>query len=348
MNLYALDKNFNIVTIAIVYDNLQWNRRYYDFGDFSVQIPLDVYDPEWAYIGTNDRPELGMIQKIQIIGSDSTVVLLSGFFCEKMLDNRVVYPRYKGTAVYTEAAIRSIFNKYNGGLPISLGEANEPLLGNVTESDFSDDQMGTKFYSMLQPRELSYRVTYDYENNKLLLGVWSGLDRTQSQEINPFKTFSLEFGNIATRNIDIDYSDYKNYAYIPYSADDNGKEKGYYFIDMTNGEPRREIVIDMRSEKQADGETAKQFQDRVIESAYEKLFLYLPVEDININPISDEGYMIDYDLGDKCDVILTDIGVTMESRIVEVFEVFKADGGHTITVGLGNKRITNILRIARS
>lgn len=348
MNIYALDENFNLVTTGIPYINLQWNRKYYEAGDFSLQLPMSLYDPTWAYIGTEDRPELGMVQKIQIQGAVETDVLLSGFFCEKMLDDKTCYPRYIGDAQRTETAVRAIFERYKDDLPIVLGAANNPLLGDRTQSDFSDDQLGLKLYSILESREMSYSVRYDFENNRLYLIVWQGKDRTQAQSVNSFYTFSTDFGNISKRTIDIDESDYKNYAIIPCNAGDDDVEKNTYYVDLSNSGYKREIVLDMRSTKPDQGQSMADFEAAIKQDALEKLLSYQIVSDVDIDAATDEGYMSDYDLGDRCDVILSDVGINLETRIIEVSEVFKASSGHTITVGLGNKRISNMRRMVNA
>lgn len=346
MNIYALDKNFNLLATGLPYTNLQWSRRYYEAGTFTVELPMSTYDQSWAYIGTSDRPELGMVQKVRISGSDSNTVLISGFFCEKMLDDKTCYPRYRGDVSTTEAAVRSIFTKYKDDLPIALAAANNPLLGDRTQSDFSDDQLGSKLYSILETRELSYRVLYDFANNQLTFGAWQGLDRTQSQSKNSYYTFSTDFGNIGQKDIDIDESDYKNYAIIPCNADDNDVERNTYYVDLSNGGKKREIVFDMRSSKPDDDQTMADFKTAIEQEALEKLLGYQIVEEVDIDVMGDEGYMKDFDIGDKCDVILSDVGIALETRIIEINEVFKASSGQTITVGLGNKRISNVRKIA--
>lgn len=341
MQLYALDSEFNLITMAIPYEVLQWNRRYYEAGHFLMQIPEEVFDPTWAYIGSKDRPELAMYQKFATTEDNSLIV--GGFFCEAMLDECACYPRYVGDVQKTEQAVRNLFTKYAAGrVPIELGEPNDPLMGDRTQSDFSDNELGKKLYSILEPRELSYRVEYDYVMKKLLLGVWQGLDRTQSQNVNPNKTFSLEFGNIADKDVNFDNSDYKNYGIIPCNADDNGKERNTYYLDWRQeGERRRDLVIDLRSMKPEDGQSMANFQQAVLQEATEKLLARQKIEDVDVTPLS--GYMVDFDLGDKCDVMLTDLGIEMETRIVQVNETFSKDG-HTVSVGLGNKRINRVRR----
>lgn len=345
ITVYALDGDFNLVTMAIPYDNLQWNRKYYEAGSFEMQIPISVYDISWKYIGTSDRPELGMVQKVY--GNDNDRVLVRGFFCEKMLDFRVCFPRYVGDSPKTETAVRSILSRYGNGLPITLGAQNVPPLGDRTQSDFVDDRLGTKIYAILETRECSYRVRYDFVGNELVFEVWQGKDRTQSQSANPYQTFSAEFGNITSRSIDFDDSDYRNYAIVPINGDDEVDFREAYDIDLVqDGEMKREVVIDMRSRKPEEGYDQSEFLDSVMQEAAEKLMAYKKVESIDVG-VTDKGYMVDYDIGDKCDVILTDIGVTMETRIVEVNEVFKGSE-HSVSVGLGNKRITNMRRAVNS
>lgn len=346
ITIYALDGAFNLVTTDIPYDNLQWNRRYYEAGTFEMQLPMSLYDSSWKYIGSPDRPELGMVQKVY--STEFDMVIVSGFFCEKMLDFRVCFPRYKGEAQSTEAAVRSIFNTYGGGLGIFLGSQNDPPLGDRTQSDFTDDQMGMKIYSILESRELSYRVRYDYEESALFFEVWQGKDRTQSQSANPYQTFSMEFGNIASRTIDFDDSDYRNYAYVPVNGSD---DNDYDYVLVINLVPawgdRREVVIDMRSMSPEDDMSQDEFHQTVANEAAEKMLAFQKVESVDIDVLG-TGYLEDFDLGDKCDVVLTDIQVSMETRIVEVNEVFKADGGHTVSAGLGNKRISNLRRAVMS
>ena len=344
MDVYILDKDFNLITIGIPYVNLQWNRKYYEAGNFQMEISAKIYDKSWAYIGTADRPELGIIQKNQLFGEGDVSVLLGGFFYEKKLDDKVCYPRYVGDAANTETAAREIFTRYKEDLPISLGEPNSPLLGNRTQSDFTDDFLGEKLYKILEARELSYRVPYDYQNNQLFFEVWQGLDRTQSQNVNSHWTFSTEFANIINKSLDFDESAFKNYAVLPVNSDDNGREQDTFYVDFSNGGYKQKIVFDYRANRPAKDQTYADFKQGVIEEATERLLSFAKIEDINIEQAGNAGYMVDYDLGDKCDVLLTDVGISMESRIVEISEVFKAETGHSVTVGLGNKRISNIRR----
>ena len=65
-DVIALDSDFNIVAV-LSYTNLQWTRKYYKSGTFSIQIPIKQYDTSFRYVYTKDRPEVGEISQINFI-----------------------------------------------------------------------------------------------------------------------------------------------------------------------------------------------------------------------------------------------------------------------------------------
>ena len=95
LEVFALNEQMFRATGSIPYRSLRWIRRYTEPGEFEMVVPADVYDPSWAYVYTDFRPETGIIQKVQYdddatsySGIDS--VTLSGFFLESVL-NRVTF-----------------------------------------------------------------------------------------------------------------------------------------------------------------------------------------------------------------------------------------------------------------
>lgn len=333
MEIYALDKSFNTVTVNIPYINLQWTRRYYEAGEFEVQIALKDYQPNWEYIASNDRKELGMIQKVLRNAGDKTVCL-SGFFYEKKLDDEVCFPRFKGSASTTENLVNRIFTAYKKDLPIEL-KPNARYFGDKTTADFSDDELGLKLFRMLRTRGLSYHIRYDHVRNVREFSVWSGKNRTQGNaENNPFYTFSTVFGNVANVEINRDTSNYKNVCIIPAAKDDKGKETITVTVNRAKRYPKRYIVLDKRSSKQGTDETLQEFKDALYQEGLEKLASRSVINEISVETCGNAGYMVEYDLGDVCDVVAPELGISEPMRIVEVREVFKASG-HTVSLDFG-------------
>ena len=52
-------------------------------------------------------------------------------------------------------------------------------------------------------------------------------------------------------------------------------------------------------------------------------------------------YLQDWDLGDLVDVIVDEIGLAMQARIITVREVFKQNN-HTVEIELGDKKLTQL------
>lgn len=91
LEVFALTSDMQRATGSIPYTSLMWDRKYYEPGSFLMELPANVYDPSWAYIYTDERPETGIIQKVEYSDTATTAggvdtVILSGFFLEHELN----------------------------------------------------------------------------------------------------------------------------------------------------------------------------------------------------------------------------------------------------------------------
>lgn len=340
MQLAFMDEEFTIVRY-FKYINLQWIRRYYEPGEYSVQLPASEYEPSAVYIFTKDRPELGIIQKNQYAdGYDGEVIQLSGYFYEFKLNDKITYPRFSASG-NIEMLARRIVNDYKEDIPIlQLGDANVPLLGTITTKQSTGAGLATVLYGMLKTQELSLRCVYDYQENRMRFIVWQGKDRTQEQSENSFVTFSEGFRNMQNEEITIDSSNFKNYAVVI----GNGKyEDGNQIAVIVDLRPdtgiyARKIYVD-RTEQIFDSaeQTRAEYDAQLYQAGLEELAKYVDITNVTFDTI-DRGltYMVDYDVGDKCDVILDSVRRSFMVRIIEVQEVFKKST-HTVTLTFGEK-----------
>ena len=95
LEVFAVDENMNRASGTIPYTSLTWSRRYHECGKFSMVVPANVYDPSWAYIYADARPETGVVQKVEYSDTAHTpdgvdTVTVSGFFLECIL-NRLTF-----------------------------------------------------------------------------------------------------------------------------------------------------------------------------------------------------------------------------------------------------------------
>lgn len=343
MELFALDKDFNIVS-QLVATNIQWNRKYYEHGDFSIQIPLNQYSSDMAYVYTKDRKEVGMINKVSYSDSNSFQnVQLSGYFLERWFNDKIIYPTFYGSGEITNV-LGQMFNQYKEDIPVSIVTQRET--GSKVDFQATGDELGNKLNEILQTQEMSYRVLYDFADNSFTLEFYKGLDRTQSQFANNFITFATIWNNILNVQADKDNSNFKNYAVVAGTGE--AEERITVEVDASNGGYKKKLFVDARNEKyNADEQTLDQYKLELRQKGVEKLLNYQNVINITFTPKgSSYDYLVDYDLGDKCDIIMTDIGIQMEARIIAIYEVFK-NNQHSIELEFGDKILSRIDKLER-
>ena len=86
---------------------LQWNRRFNGFGDFSLYMPISEYDPNIKYVQNIDRPETGIVQKIVYEQKpEGDFVTISGFFIEALLNWGALWKAKNYTAT-TASGVRT-------------------------------------------------------------------------------------------------------------------------------------------------------------------------------------------------------------------------------------------------
>lgn len=335
MELIALDKEFQKVDI-ISPTNIQWNSRYYSFGDFSISLPKKQYKNEMKYIYVKDREETGIINKVEYSYSETGErVQLSGFFIEKILDEKVSYPTFNGSGEIVSVLTKFV-NEYKEDLPVHI--ASSKYFGENIEFQETGSEIGTKLFEVLQTQEMSYKLIYNFEENKMNLHFYKGFDRTQSQNKNNFITFSTKWNNLTDINANIDDSTFKNYAIIGGSGD--GKERIYAFLDLSSGERKKKIFIDAKDVSyDPSKQTLDQYKLELLQKGLEKMLEHKKIENFTFKPRGKSyQYLVDYNKGDKCDIILEDIGIEIEARIINVFEVFKQNE-ETVELELGNQII---------
>ena len=331
--ILALKEDFSI-SDALNPLNVQWNRQYYECGTFSIQIPYNQYIDDMVYIYSKDKDELGVIDNVRYsISNGIKSVQLSGVFLEKELDDKVVVPDFNGSGILEDEVVRFV-NQYKSDIPL-LVDAESQGRGNTVEFVATENGIATELYKILQNEEYSFRVAYDYESNSKAFSIWQGKDRTQGQTDNNPVLFSTVFKNLLNPDVVLQ-KNLRNYAIVKGSFDGADVTA---IADLSNGEYQKQIVID-GSSVESEGLTKDAYIEKLkMFGKTELLNQYADVENIAFD-IDNESYeyKVDYDLGDKCTVIIEDIGLTLEGRIISVFEVYK-DNRRELSVEFGNKKI---------
>lgn len=187
---------------------------------------------------------------------------------------------------------------------------------------------------------VGWNVYIDLESMKWVFDIHIGRNLTAYQDENPPVIFSTDFDNIKSQVfIDSDLS-LANFAYVggqgegvertivevPTNSIPAGLQRFEAFIDARDIEGSEDLII-RGEQKLAEMSTGKLFEAQIISQGPFK-------------------YEKDWDLGDVVTVQNKDWGVTMDSRITEVREVYEA-GKIMLEVTFGNNIPTLVDKIKK-
>lgn len=319
-----------------------------------MEIPLAQYNSSYKYIFTKDRTEMGEITQINFINQRGyKAINISGFFLENWLNKRVVYrkgtsnivggPEWMNQEGNAEDVAYAYFNSFKDVSISQSGDTVDCIIGiesgqslsrgKISNHERCGEKLGSKIYSILKPSEMSYRILYDFEENKKVFSVWSGYDRTQDQSENNPVTFSTRYGNIKNPNILIETTNYCNSCII--DNENNGavyerallnkaaEDDEYIFSYVKSSVNKNDYNSDTDFYSALDAEGKTDLNERV------KL--------INVEFDAMEGsydYMEDFDLGDKCNIEIPEVDISADAVLIGCYEVIKK-GNHSLTLEFG-------------
>lgn len=360
MKLIVLDENFDTIGSIPLFRTLIWVRRYEKLGCFELYTSKDYFPllNMGRYLYRNDADELGVIDEVNYAQDENgnRESYAKGNFAEVLLANRII----EATVTLTgnvETAMRSLVMR-TAISPVDtdrkikhlrLGETFG-IIGNL-DTQATGDNLSEKLYEIGNTKEISHRVRYDYLTNDLAFEVWQGKDRRDSQDVNSWAIFSNSFYNIRNVVYNRNSSSYKNFAYVAGAGE--GADRVIMTVDLRQpGEERKELWVDARDLQQEDGNGARislaVYQELLKQRGREKLAEYRKVENVNSGVDSNANlvYKKDFDLGDYCTYINTEIHVATDKRITEIMEVFEG-GSEKISVTFGTEEVETVVQLIK-
>lgn len=353
IDLLALDKNHNVLGV-LGYTNLQWTRKFYESGLFSIEIPAAQYDSNIKYVYTKDRPEMGIVTQTNLYTQNGyQYVALSGYFLESLLGHRIAFQKNIASDIVNEPSWITQIGKaedvataffdgfkdlhiqndkgtdhtYKLGIDTSASQGR----GHTSEHTRGNESLDSKIYTILKPSKMSYRVAYDFSANTTTFSCWHGVDRSSenSEGNNPI-VFSTKYGNITSANLLISSTDYKNGFLELYDYDSGGSIMA---ADTENVEDDEvSLILNKTSLKQDDFDTANAFYQALYAEGHEALLEHRMTVSLDFDTITGSyEYLEDFDLGDICSVEIPEIGISTDAVLSGIYEVVKA-GNHTLSL----------------
>ena len=181
INVFAVNERMDRVTGSVPYTSLRWVRRYNKPGEFEMVVPANIYDPSWAYIVCYDRPETGIVQKVEFTDSSQVYggidsITVSGFFLESILNSIVflqespeqqkVYVPMPRRPVGRPSSSPDVYQDPSGGYWVQLStgqwrDDNGTVMDSLNTSDLTKVDYNGAYADNDWGTDLAY-MNYDY------------------------------------------------------------------------------------------------------------------------------------------------------------------------------------------
>ncbi len=362
MELFILNKEFELIGIIETYTFLRWVRKFYKNGEFELHCKLTNKTvsllKEDNIILKKDDNEVGFIEtlKLKMLNGEETIVV-KGKFTTAYLNRRINWDRLnfngKVEDLMRKLVSDNAINPQNQDRKISnlrLGEYNQftedinyqNSFGNVLEEL---ENIGTLY-------KIGYKIIFDFNSKEFIFNTYKGIDRTCNQNTIAPCIFSREFENILSQELFKTNINYKNTCLI--AGVGEGEQRKITSIECGSGLNRYETYIDARDlsnkikknndEIEMDIEKYKSF---LIERGKQKLSQLKKINNFSstVNTKGNNKYKIDYDLGDFVTILDSKWNIQINTQISEIEEVYQ-NGKHEINPVFGSSfpSISDFLR----
>jgi hypothetical protein len=337
MELFIYNSNRELAGIVESFEYLRWTRRYSQCGSFELKAigtpENTALLQEGNFIWKNDDEEAGIIEHLEMTQSEQEIITASGRFATSFLSRRIVWDTEKlsgDLSVCVEQLLNNNFltpadtaRKIDGIAFLS------PNLGAPVNTQISYRNLMDAVTGLCAASDIGIKTVFDPATGIFTVTLYRGDD---SQAV-----FSKEYENLTEQSYTESAADYANTALI--GGEGEGTGRTFAAITSGSGETRREIFVDAKDLQEADFGTGYtdalifRGQSKLSEQAIRYSF------DTSVNPHGNLTYKIDFDLGQRVQVISKAWGVSMTTRITEVEETYDANG-LSISVVFGKTELT--------
>jgi hypothetical protein len=248
------------------------------------------------------------------------------------------WDRIKGNAeaVIKHYANANMINPFNPNRAFKrLTMSPDLKRGNIFPWQTRYEPLNEVLFNAGQYAAMGYGISADVASTRWVFDVIPGVDRTTSQDERSPVTFRMEYGNISDYRYAEDRQNHKNTGYAAGQGEDE-KRLIYILNDDTKDIDRIETFLDCGNASDINELTYYGGQ-RLSEFIEAKTVEVLALPRTFI-------YEQDYNLGDIVTVIISRLGLSIDTRITSVRETWERRTGHTVEARFG-ERLPNIFTV---
>lgn len=247
MQLFVLDKSFEVVSLCDTFSSLIWTERYSGYGDFELYLPASMANinmfPRGFYLSLIESPvyntngvkietrnDVMIIEKTELSTDleDGNRLTVSGRSLEALLLRRVIPKKVKYESVDPREIIKTILNENvinpsesarrisNFKMAIDSSKPMDPKDRRTYEfdGDYVYDAIKTICDDYDWGFSLDLKTDDHWQTSYLAFSIIYGTDRSYEQTKNPYMVFSPRFDNLISSNTVEDDTEFYNSAYI--------------------------------------------------------------------------------------------------------------------------------------
>lgn len=340
-----LNTNFEKIGMIEDYTSFIWTARYYTPGDFEIAAPLNLQNLNFLrcnnYVMRETDENAGVIESVEFIqdSDGSEMIIAKGRFLSAILSRRIIADMTSINNLTVPNAIRKFIND-----AIITPSVSDRRINNFSFSDLSGatdrvtiQHTGTNLLEAVNDLCLTYKIGHKtlLNGGNFVFTLYSGVDRSLNQSVNPRVIFSRDYDNLNTSDYLVNCAD-KITDVLTAGEGEGSARKTAWAAKTTNaGLDRYEAYKDARNTS-TDGGTISDtvYLDQLRAEGLESVTEYSEAFSGNVF-FDNIKYRVDVNLGDIVTIINNDWGIGINTRIVEVIESVNESGEYEIMPTFG-------------
>lgn len=340
-----MNKSFGRLAAIDNYVSFIWTTRFYESGDFQLQIPVDSISTQYFqmgyYIIRDDDEHVGIIEDIKIENTSTRkeVMTISGRFLSSLLSRRIIAIQ---TQVYGQvpSCIQTLIN--NNAINPSIVARKIPNLSFVSEvvssmvmqAQYTGKNLLSTITEICKLYGIGFKMILD-QNNYFKFVLFEGEDRSYGQSVNPYVVFSDEYDNLISAQYEESRKELVTDILI--AGEGEGLDRKTLWVTKTapTGIDRYEKYQDARNSSTNGGQIDDQtYYNELRGEALQNITTFTSAFTGKVD-FSNIQYKEDVNVGDIVTIKNNKWGIHINTRLVEVIESVSESGAYSITPSFG-------------
>ena len=330
------------------YMSFIWTNRYYSTGDFEICLPVSEKTNEFIkkdyYVRREDDDSVGIIENIQYkridrITDKNEMVIVTGRFLPSILGRRIIAQQTQVNGLI-QNCIQTLIsqNAINPSITArridNLQFISELSSSIQIQQQFTGKNLLEVIEGLCIENGIGFKMTL--ENGLFKFKLYEGVNRSYSQNINPFVVFSPDYDNLESSDYEENYKDIVTDVLVAGEGEGLARKTIWANNAVNSGLARYEIYKDARNSSTNNGE--------ISDTVYFQQLKEEGLEDITKITKAFAGevffgnikYKEDLNLGDIVTVETPRWGLHTNTRLIEVIESVNEAGEYSIVPTFGN------------